>query len=129
MNCPSCQAGMTEETYGGVRLDVCRVCHGAWFDGGELEAYQNGEGSGQLNGVPGPGDRYEHTGESAHIRCPRCESDILRTGRIRRYRVMRCTSCRGLFVPLPDPGSSTDAGKGLLDTAISALKTIVGALF
>jgi hypothetical protein len=42
---------------------------------------------------------------------------------------MRCTSCRGLFVPLPDPGSSTNDGKGLLDTAISALKTIVGALF
>ena len=40
MICPSCQAEMTEETYGGVRLDVCRVCHGAWFDGGELEDFQ-----------------------------------------------------------------------------------------
>jgi Zn-finger nucleic acid-binding protein len=129
MICPSCQAEMTEETYGGVRLDVCRVCHGAWFDGGELEAYQNGEGSSRLNGVPGPEDRYQPTGESTHKRCPRCESDILRTGRIRRYRVMRCTSCRGLFLPLPDPRSNSDNDKGLLETAVGALESIVGALF
>ena len=129
MICPSCQAEMTEEIYGGVRLDVCHVCHGAWFDGGELEDFQANGGSARLDGVPGPRDRYEPTGESAHIRCPRCESDILRTGRIRKYRVLRCTSCRGLFVPLHDPRLKAGGEKGLLDTAIGALETIVAALF
>jgi hypothetical protein len=120
---------MTEELYSGVRLDVCHACHGAWFDGGELEAYNSGDGSQQLSGVPGPGDRFTHTGQSTHIRCPRCESDILRTGRIRRYEVMRCTSCGGLFLPLPDPNSSRSEGSGLLDSAVKALETIVAALF
>ncbi len=120
---------MTEEQHSGVRLDVCHACHGAWFDGGELEAYNSGDGSQQLNGVPGPGDRFTHTGQSTHIRCPRCESDILRTGRIRRYEVMRCTSCGGLFLPLPDPSSSHSEGSGLLESAVKAFEAIVAALF
>jgi hypothetical protein len=42
---------------------------------------------------------------------------------------MRCTSCRGLFLPLPDPRSNSDNDKGLLETAVGALESIVGALF
>jgi Zn-finger nucleic acid-binding protein len=120
---------MTEESYAGIRLDVCHVCHGAWFDGGELEAYHRNGGSARLGGVPGPDARYEPTGESAHRKCPRCESDILRTGRIAHYRVVRCTTCRGLFLPLPDPRYEPHESKGLLDAAVGALETIVGALF
>ena len=120
---------MTEENYAGVHLDVCRVCHGAWFDGGELVDYHRNGGSARLSGVPGPEVRYEPTGESAHTRCPRCESDILRTGRITPYDVLRCTTCRGVFVPLPDPRFDTSEDKGLLETAVGALETIVAAFF
>ncbi len=129
MNCPSCSGDMTEESYAGVRLDVCHVCYGAWFDGGELESYHRNGGSARLSGVPGPSARFEPTGESAHKRCPRCESDILRTGRISKYRVVRCTTCRGLFLPLSDPRFHTSEKRGLLDTAVGALETIVSALF
>jgi len=129
MNCPSCSAEMTEESYAGVRLDVCRVCHGAWFDGGELEDYHRNGGSGRLSGVPGPTARFEPTGESAHRKCPRCESDILRTGRISKYKVVRCTSCRGIFLPLPDPRYHNGEHGGLLSAAVGALETIVKGLF
>ena len=120
---------MTEESYAGVNLDVCHVCHGAWFDGGEIEDFQRNGGSARLTGVPNSSSSYEPTGESAHTRCPRCESDILRTGRIEPYNVLRCTTCRGVFVPLPDPRFDTSEEKGLLDVAVGALETIVGALF
>jgi Zn-finger nucleic acid-binding protein len=129
MNCPSCSAEMTEESFAGVRLDVCHVCHGAWFDGGELEDYHRNGGSARLAGVPGPKAHYEPTGESAHRKCPRCESDILRTGRISRYRVLRCTTCKGLFLPLPDPRSDSRQEMGILSAAVGALETIVRALF
>jgi Zn-finger nucleic acid-binding protein len=120
---------MTEESHRGVRLDICGVCYGAWFDGGELEAFQTGEGPSLLSGaVPGPLARYQPTGSSAHVRCPRCERDILRTGRISKHQVMRCTSCRGLF--LPNVNSRFRASEdGILDSAIGILEEIVGALF
>ncbi|MCU0232727.1 MAG: zf-TFIIB domain-containing protein [Thermoanaerobaculales bacterium] len=120
---------MSEEAHGGVRLDLCPACSGAWFDGGELEALQAGGASGHLQGVPPATRRFEHTGESAHVRCPRCESDILRNGRIGRYRVMRCTSCRGLFLRLPDPRPPGSGHRSLVEAAVGAFESLVAALF
>lgn len=128
MKCPSCTSEMSEESRGGVRLDLCGVCFGVWFDGGELEALQTGGGSPRLSGVPGANARYEPTGGSAHVKCPRCEHDILRTGRISKHHVMRCTSCRGLF--LPKANSRFKASEdSILDSAIGVIEEIVGALF
>jgi Zn-finger nucleic acid-binding protein len=128
MICPSCSSEMSEEERGGVRLDLCGVCFGVWFDGGELEDFQAGEGSSRLSGVPGPNAHYEPTGDSAHVKCPRCEHDILRIGRISKYKVMRCTSCRGLFLPNVNARFRTSE-HGILDSAIGVLEEIVGALF
>jgi Zn-finger nucleic acid-binding protein len=119
---------MSEETRGGVRLDLCGVCFGVWFDGGELEAFNEGGGSARLSEVPGPEARYEPTGESARVKCPRCERDILRTGRIAKHDVMRCTSCRGLFLPKVN-SRIKPTENGILDSAIGVLEEIVGALF
>jgi len=119
---------MSEENHGGVRLDLCGVCFGVWFDGGELEAYQGGRGSPCLRGIPGTGARFEPTGGSAHVKCPRCEHDILRTGRISKHEVMRCTTCRGLFLPNANSRFKTSEN-GILDSAIGILEEIVGALF
>ena len=128
MICPSCSNEMSEENHGGVRLDLCGVCFGVWFDGGELEEFQAGDGSSHLSGVPRPNAHYEPTGESAHIKCPRCEHDILRTGRISKHEVMRCTSCRGLFLPNANSQFKTTEN-GILDSALRVLEEIVGALF
>ena len=128
MICPGCSSEMSEESRGGVRLDLCSVCFGVWFDGGELETYQAGEGSPRLNDVPSRRDHYRPTGDSAHVRCPRCEHDILRTGRIGRHSVMRCTSCRGLFLPNANSGIKSTRN-GILESAIGVLEEIVGALF
>lgn len=128
MICPNCSAEMSEEQRGGLRLDLCGVCFGVWFDGGELEAYQTGDGSSRLNDVPGPKSTYRPTGDSAHVKCPRCEGDILRVGKIAKHRVLRCTSCRGLFLPDANSHFKTSKG-GILDAAFGALEEIVGALF
>jgi Zn-finger nucleic acid-binding protein len=110
---------MTEEKRGGVRLDLCGVCFGVWFDGGELEAFHTGGGSARLSDVPG---------RSAHVKCPRCERDILRTGRISKHEVMRCTSCRGIFLPNANSRFKTSENS-ILDSAIGVLEEIVSALF
>jgi Zn-finger nucleic acid-binding protein len=128
MICPGCSSEMSEESRGGVRLDLCGVCFGVWFDGGELEAFHAGGGSPRLSHLPKPDAHYEPTGCSAHVKCPRCEHDILRTGRISKHEVMRCTSCRGLFLPKANSRFMTSEG-GILDSAIGVLEEIVGALF
>ena len=129
MSCPSCDGTMSEEIQAGVKLDLCKVCFGVWFDGGELEAFHAAGGSAQLTEVPKQGDRYEPTGESAHVKCPRCESDILRHGKISRHKVMRCTSCRGLFLPSVNSRFKSSTESGILDSAIGALEEIIGGLF
>lgn len=128
MICPSCSSEMSEENHRGVRLDVCSVCYGAWFDGGELEAFQASDDSTSLSGIPKTGARYEPTGRSAHVKCPRCEHDVLRTGRIAKHEVMRCTSCRGVFLPNANSRFKT-SHNGILDSAVGILEEIVGALF
>ena len=128
MICPSCSSKMSEESRGGVRLDLCGVCFGVWFDGGELEDFHSGEGSSRLSGVPGSEARYEPTGGSAHVKCPRCERDILRTGKISKHEVMRCTSCRGLFLPKANSRYKTSEDS-IIDSAIGRLEEIVGAFF
>ena len=128
MICPKCSSEMSNESCGGVRLDLCRVCFGVWFDGGELETFQAGEGSARVSGVPGSNTHYEPTGGSVHVKCPRCEHDILRTGRISKHEVMRCTTCRGLFLPNANSRFKTSEN-GILYSVVGVLEEIVGALF
>ena len=128
MICPKCSSEMSEATRGGVRLDLCGVCFGVWFDGGELEALNAGGGSSRLNDVPGRNCCFEPTGSSVHVKCPRCERDILRTGKIGKHAVMRCTSCKGLFLPNANTHFKTRE-IGILDSAIGVLEEIVSSLF
>ncbi|MDX2207141.1 MAG: zf-TFIIB domain-containing protein [Gemmatimonadales bacterium] len=38
LTCPVCEAEMLVVVHGGIRLDVCQCCQGAWFDHHELDA-------------------------------------------------------------------------------------------
>jgi len=37
MKCPVCKVSITAVEYDKIELDYCSVCHGIWFDMGELE--------------------------------------------------------------------------------------------
>lgn len=113
------------EEHRGVQLDVCPSCPGVWFDWGELEAYHDNGGDSALTGLPGPSARFEPTGESTGTGCPFCHQDILRTGRVGSHRVIRCTTCGGLFLPLVP---ESDSHRGLLGAAIRSFREVVGAL-
>jgi Zn-finger nucleic acid-binding protein len=38
LRCPVCDETMERRAHGGVALDLCRRCHGVWFDNAELSA-------------------------------------------------------------------------------------------
>jgi Zn-finger nucleic acid-binding protein len=113
---------MVQQSHRGVPLDLCEACHGVWFDGGELEAYNAGSGPTTLSAAAGLDRAFQPTGESTLKRCPRCGRDILRTGSIGRHCVMRCTSCGGVFLPWPEPERGEHLASRALQAAIRALK-------
>lgn len=38
LHCPACDHEMERRTHGSLVLDLCRTCHGVWFDNAELSA-------------------------------------------------------------------------------------------
>ena len=127
MICPTCFEEMSEETHRGVRLDLCSAYPGVWFDWGELEDYNHAEGEADIPGIPGLKE-FEPTGDSTHVKCPRCESDFLRTGTIGKHKVIRCTTCSGFFLPLSDQGSNSEARLKILGSAFQIFKDMVSGL-
>jgi Zn-finger nucleic acid-binding protein len=104
LSCPSCRASMTrlavDRHYGGqVALDLCKPCHGLWFDTGE-----------HLQLAPMATLRlFEIIHESAADRrpvatrreCPRCRTRLLETHdqqRNTRFRYWRCPRGHGRFI-------------------------------
>jgi Zn-finger nucleic acid-binding protein len=74
MQCPKCQAEMTEQRYGtlkgDVHLDQCSNCGGMWFDIGEAEILKEKWMSDFIDS----GDRQvgKSHNEMQEIDCPRC---------------------------------------------------------
>jgi Zn-finger nucleic acid-binding protein len=117
---------MTEESHRGVQVDLCHRCHGVWFDGGELAAYQDGKGAPDLSGVPDSGSTFEPSGDAdVSVTCPRCEHDILRGWVVGKRPVMRCTTCGGLFLRLSGFGEDRPRPDNVLNAAIRAFEEIV----
>ena len=128
MICPCCSEKMVQETHRGVVLDRCTGCHGVWFDRGELEVHNSARGATVLQAVSDLDPTFEPTGESTHVKCPRCEGDILRTGTVGRHCVMRCTMCGGLLLPWPDPNSAGPPTRRVIQAALRALGEIASAI-
>ena len=70
LQCPKCQHGMDEVTYGNLTVDRCTECRGLWFDTGEAEALRDRWMSEALDdGDPQVGKGWNEVEEA---NCPRC---------------------------------------------------------
>lgn len=93
LRCPRCAEPMQElEGAGGLRVDSCEACGGAWYDAGELA---------QALHVEGPLDPLrEGSRRVRSVPCPRCERGLLEltwpAGA--DIRVDACPSCEGVFL-------------------------------
>ena len=80
MKCPKCPGMLREITIGDVKVDICWICEGIWFDKGELEKILKSDSSDfQLDNL---GQAEMDGKEAAHLKkeindkigvCPRCE--------------------------------------------------------
>lgn len=101
MNCPVCSQGMTEQDFGGVKVDVCVTgCKGIWFEWCELlKLDQKNEGLGQAlqDALHYPRTNDQNRGR---IKCPKCGllMHVHQYQSAKEVNVDECYSCGGFFL-------------------------------
>jgi len=101
VNCPVCEKAMTEEDFGGVRVDVCRDgCKGIWFDCGELAKLDDknkGVGQALQEALRFPRVNDENRGS---LNCPKCNVPMHRHlyQSDKEVNVDECYDCGGFFL-------------------------------
>jgi len=77
MICPVCDKDMIVVEYKGIELDYCTVCHGVWFDAGELGLLLKSLGVESLKlSVDSLLDAPEPDHKEKHCRCPICRQKM-----------------------------------------------------
>jgi len=105
MFCPVCKKSMTEEDFGGVKVDVCRDgCKGMWFEYLALSKLdQQNEGVGQLlqEALNYPRVNDENRGP---INCPKCNVQMHRHlyKSDKEVNIDECYVCGGIFLDSGD---------------------------
>ena len=101
MDCPVCKGKMTEEDFGGVKVDVCKEgCKGIWFDWFELSKLdEKNEGFGRAlkEALAYPRVNDANRGQ---IPCPKCglsmHTHIYRSAK--EINIDECYRCGGFFL-------------------------------
>ena len=100
MNCPSCNASLSEITHQGVTVDVCPGCRGVWLDPGELALLSDTE-----NDLPKESDsRRTAPGQGLQSKtdshCPRCQAgfDTFEYAPGTSLYIDRCKDCEGIWL-------------------------------
>ena len=108
MICPVCKKNMTEEDFGGVKVDVCRDgCKGIWFDWFELtklDEQNEGLGDALQEALHFPRVNDENRGP---INCPKCGIPLHRHlyKSSKEVNIDECYKCGGFFL---DSGELTE---------------------
>ncbi len=101
MDCPACGKLMVEESFGVVRVDVCKNgCKGIWFDWGELkELDENHEGAGEALKEALKSSRVNEVGRGP-LMCPKCgiAMHAHKYSNAKEVNVDECYGCGGFFL-------------------------------
>jgi membrane associated rhomboid family serine protease len=92
--CPRCPGQLESVSYEGVDLDICMLCHGLWFDKGELAKFNKFDADFPL--APGKGITKKRSG----VRCPRCNvlMKVVQYAPGANFEVDRCGNCGGVWL-------------------------------
>ena len=100
MECPVCKKGMEEEDFGDVHVDVCKGCHGIWFDWFELsklDEEDEGFGTALKEALEYEAGQKKRT---SPIKCPKCGMRMHqhKYQRANKIDVDECYHCGGFFL-------------------------------
>jgi len=101
MDCPACCKSMVEESFGNIRIDICKNgCKGIWFDWGELkELDESHEGAGEALEEALKSPRINDTGRGP-LKCPKCGMVMHahKYSNAKEVNVDECYGCGGFFL-------------------------------
>jgi PAT family beta-lactamase induction signal transducer AmpG len=98
MRCPKCRADMEPIEYEGTEVDRCTICHGIWFDAGEIEMMKDKHAAAAID----IGDTK--TGKEANTidryDCPRCGGAMVRVVDPVQHHIWyeTCSGCSGSYL-------------------------------
>lgn len=101
MECPVCQKTMTEQDFGGVKVDVCNAgCKGIWFDWLELKNLdEKNEGMGDLLKQALNSEHHKDVNRD-RINCPKCQHPMAAHfyQSSKEVTVDECYQCGGFYL-------------------------------
>lgn len=103
LTCPGCGGAMSKDDTEGLVIDVCTVCHGSWYDRGELEKIVEARKAERpaTNPTSKPAvERFEIDQTRPEYRnCPRCKQQMQRKN-FERFSGVIVDSCHahGIFL-------------------------------
>jgi PAT family beta-lactamase induction signal transducer AmpG len=98
MRCPKCRADMEQVEYEGTEVDRCTICHGIWFDAGEIDLLKSKQAAAAID----IGDKK--TGKESntidHYDCPRCGGAMVRVVDPVQNHIWyeTCCGCNGSYL-------------------------------
>lgn len=105
MRCPKCRADMEQVEYQGTEVDRCTICHGIWFDVGEIDILKNRQAASALDIGDKKTGRQSNTVD--RYDCPRCGGAMVRVVDPVQNHIWyeTCSGCNGSYL---DAGELSD---------------------
>jgi PAT family beta-lactamase induction signal transducer AmpG len=98
MRCPKCRADMEQIEYEGTEVDRCTICHGIWFDAGELDVMKDKQVAATID----TGDKKvgKQSNTIDRYQCPRCGGGMVRVVDSAQPHIWyeTCSSCHGSYL-------------------------------
>ena len=98
MRCPKCRADMVQIDYEGTEIDRCTICHGIWFDAGEIEILKDKQAAAALDTGDAMVGRQSNAMDS--YQCPRCSGAMVKAVDPEQTHIWyeTCGSCNGSYL-------------------------------
>ncbi len=120
MRCPKCRADMETVEYEGTEIDRCTICHGIWFDVGEIDVLKNRQAASALD----IGDRKigKESNTVDRYDCPRCGGAMVRVVDPVQNHIWyeTCSGCNGSYL---DAGELSDLSTRSISDFFRSLTT------
>jgi len=98
MRCPKCRADMEQIDYEGTEIDRCIICHGIWFDAGEIEVLKDKQAAAAIDTGDARVGKQSNTMDS--YQCPRCSGAMVKVVDPEQTHIWyeTCSSCNGSYL-------------------------------
>jgi Zn-finger nucleic acid-binding protein len=120
MRCPKCRADMEQVEYEGTEVDRCTICHGIWFDAGEIDLLKSKQAAAAIDIGDTKTGRESNTID--HYDCPRCGGAMVRVVDPVQNHIWyeTCGGCNGSYL---DAGELRDLSTRSISDFFRSLAT------